>query len=82
MGFYPQHQPGDNAALSDSTSGIQLGDSFISPESVQLVNFITLGTIAAASFPTGTTIGDDVTNGLAITIDGTELFIPLLSTIS
>ena len=55
MGFYPQHQPGASAVLGDSTSGIQLGDSFITPESVQLTNFITLGTIAAASFPTATT---------------------------
>ena len=83
MGYIPQKASGDTAtALSDFTSGVQIGNNHIIPEGAQLTTFMSVGTIAATAFPTGTTIGDDVTNGLKITIDGTDKFIPLLSTIS
>jgi len=81
MGFIFQKAPG--AAVSgDFTSFIQLGSDGLIGFGAKLTDFLTIGTVDAAVLPTATTIGDDVTKGLKVTVDSVVFFIPLLSTIS
>lgn len=81
MGYTLQKAPG-SAVSGDFKAFIQLGSDALLGFGTKLTDFLTIGTVDAAVLPAATTIGDDVTKGLKVTVDSTVFFIPLLSTIS